>query len=318
LINKQKLYQKFDQNLSGFALLYFFRNNCNDYYWPSICWSPELGIFVTVSNGTSGTANTSYRVMTSKNGINWILQNAIDNNWEDIIWISKLRLFVAVSNNGTNNQVMTSPNGINWTSRTTPTINFSFKSVCWSDELNLCVAVNQSNNAILISNDCINWSIVYTNMPVGLNAVCWSPELNLFIAISNTSYNSAFRIFASTDGTNWNSIYNFTNSFYNTICWCPYYKMFLIPNTISPNLLYSYDGYTWKTGIANYALKSLIWVDELKLFYGYDDSGYMLSSKSGTFNWSAVQLDSSLQSQVGKMVWAPELGIIITLSLIHI
>jgi len=287
----------------------------NNYYWPSICYSPELKLFVAICDGTSSGTVTTDRVITSKDGQNWIIQNAIDNNWEDIIWISKLRLFVAVSSNGVNNQIMTSPDSINWTSQITPSSDYAFTSLAWSDQLNLCVAVNTSNNSIMISNDCINWKLVYSNDIRPINKVCWSHELSLFIGITILVSNYSY-IIVSTDGTNWTQISN--NSFNNitlySISWSSYLKMFIISanSPASQQVYYSYNGYTWYNGFCSITMVTTIWIDEIKLFLGYDDNGYMAYSKNG-INWTNYLVDSSgsSSSKPGKITWSPELSIIL-------
>lgn len=283
----------------------------NNYYWPSICYSSELKLFVAVSDGGS-TIPTTDRVITSKDGQNWIVRTAINNNWEDIIWISKLRLFVAVSSNGINNQIMTSNDSINWTSQITPTENYAFASLAWSDELNLCVAVNTTNNSIMISNDCINWRLVYSSNNRPMNKICWSPELSLFVA-STTLVSSSSNIMVSTNGTNWSLSGSISNISISSISWSSYLKMFIISTneSTSKKINYSYDGYIWYTGFCSINMVTTIWIDELKLFLGYDDNGFMARSKTG-INWINYQVDSSsLKSKPGKITWSPELSTII-------
>jgi len=70
--------------------------------WLSVCWSPELTLFVAVS--MTGTNN---RVMTSPDGINWTSRvSASNNDWVSVCWSPELTLFVAVSITGTGNRVM--------------------------------------------------------------------------------------------------------------------------------------------------------------------------------------------------------------------
>jgi hypothetical protein len=105
--------------------------------WLSVCWSPELGLFVATAFGGNF-------VMTSPNGINWTSRSAAANRWwYTVCWSSEVGLFVAVSRTSESNHIMTSPNGINWTSRTAPNNN-SLWSVCWSPELGIFVAVGDS------------------------------------------------------------------------------------------------------------------------------------------------------------------------------
>ena len=84
------------------------RTSTADIQWYSVCWSPELSLFVAVA--TTGTGN---RVMTSPDGINWTSRtSATENNWRCVCWSPELSLFVAVSSSGTGNRVMTSDIGI--------------------------------------------------------------------------------------------------------------------------------------------------------------------------------------------------------------
>ena len=80
------------------------RTSAADNDWYSVCWSPELTLFVAVAY--SGTGN---RVMTSPDGINWTSRtSAADNEWLSVCWSPELTLFVAVARTGTGNRVMTS------------------------------------------------------------------------------------------------------------------------------------------------------------------------------------------------------------------
>ena len=103
------------------------RASAADNQWLSVCWSPELTLFVAVAQ--TGTGN---RVMTSPDGVAWTSRtSAADNSWRAVCWAPELSLFVAVANSGTGNRVMTSPGqvvpitetvGINTSSATLPTV----------------------------------------------------------------------------------------------------------------------------------------------------------------------------------------------------
>jgi ElaB/YqjD/DUF883 family membrane-anchored ribosome-binding protein len=115
----------------------FFADN----NWISVCWSAEVGLFVTVAQ--SGVGN---RVMTSPDGVTWTARSsAADNNWLSVCWSAEVGLFVAVALSGTRNRVMTSPDGITWTARTSAADNTWF-SVCWSPQVNRFVAVASSGS----------------------------------------------------------------------------------------------------------------------------------------------------------------------------
>ncbi|TES92256.1 MAG: hypothetical protein E3J94_02780, partial [Desulfobacteraceae bacterium] len=56
--------------------------------WLSVCWSPELRLFVAVSSSGDAT-----RVMTSPDGINWTIRtSAADNDWRSVCWSPELKL----------------------------------------------------------------------------------------------------------------------------------------------------------------------------------------------------------------------------------
>ena len=81
------------------------RTSAADNSWVSVCWSPELSLFVAVAN--SGTGN---RVMTSPDGINWTSRtSAADNSWFSVCWSPELSLFVAVAISVSSSRVLTSP-----------------------------------------------------------------------------------------------------------------------------------------------------------------------------------------------------------------
>jgi hypothetical protein len=179
--------------------------------WSSICWSPELSLFVAVAS--SGTGN---RVMTSPDGINWTIRSsAADNNWKSVCWSPELSLFVAVASSGTDNRVMTSPDGTNWTIRSSAANN-NWYSVCWSPELSLFVAVASTgtDNRVMTSSNGIDWTIRSSAADNNWYSVCWSPELSLFAAVAHSD--NSDHIMTSPNGINWtiqSSVINFCLSY---------------------------------------------------------------------------------------------------------
>ena len=103
--------------------------------WVSICWSPELSLFVAVAQPMG-----THRVMTSSNGTSWTTSTAStsvtnSSSWRNVCWSPELSIFVAVAESG-DYRVMTSSNGTTWTAQTS----FSdsamsskpWTDVCWA------------------------------------------------------------------------------------------------------------------------------------------------------------------------------------------
>ena len=101
----------------------------------SVCWSPQLGIFVAVSRGGL--------VMISNNGITWIVTIVTNNYWSRVCWSPELGIFTAVAWSNDLHNIMTSPDGITWT--ILQQVPYTYMTgVCWSPELGIFVAVSDS------------------------------------------------------------------------------------------------------------------------------------------------------------------------------
>ena len=282
--------------------------------WQAICWSPQLLLFVAVSD--SGTGN---RVMTSPDAIAWTIQtSAANNNWHSVCWSSELLLFVAVSDSGTGNRVMTSSNGINWTSRTSAADN-NWHSVCWSSELLLFVAVSDSGtgNRVMTSSNGINWTTRTSAADNNWQAVCWSPDLSLFVAVSNSGVGN--QVMTSPDGINWTIGISPFDNLWNSVCWSRELTLFVaiaFNKNSNQSVMTSPDGINWtvRTAIAmNW--KQIIWVYELAIFIAIAYSGpgsneHIMYSKNG-INWFPYNI---VHSQWTSIAWSPELNIFAAVS----
>jgi hypothetical protein len=270
--------------------------------WRSVCWSPELGLFVAVA------AFGTTRVMTSPDGINWTPRSAAANNWRSICWSPELGLFVAVADYGTN-QIMTSPDGTNWTARSAVEAN-DWWSVCWSPELELFVAVASSGtNRVMTSPDGINWTprTVEAN---GWRSVCWSPELGLFVAVAAFG---TTRVMTSPDGINWTPR-TVDLSDWRSVCWSPELGLFVaVADSGTNRVITSPDGINWtpRTVEAN-SWWSICWSPELGLFVAvaFGGTNRVMTSPDG-INWTPRTVDLSDWRSV---CWSPELGLFVAVA----
>ena len=254
----------------------FFVNtsNPNTNAWQSVCWSPQLSLFVAVAN--SGTGN---RVMTSPDGINWTTRtSAADNGWGSVCWSPTANgtgLFCAVAvTGGTGNRVMTSPDGINWTIRTSAADN-QWRSVCWSPSLGLFVAVSSSGtNRVMTSPDGINWTI-RTVTAGSWYSVCWSPELGLFAAVGQTNTNQI--IITSPDGINWTTRTSPFVTNWRGVVWSPTANgTGLFVATTAGNFATSPDGINWTVRTVpnlSQIWSGIDWSPQLNLFVTFSSTG---------------------------------------------
>ena len=276
--------------------------------WRSICWSPQLRIFVAVA----GTGTN--RVMTSPDGITWTgrLSSNESNYWSNVCWSPELRLFVAVSFNGTN-QAMTSEDGITWTGSVTPL--GSWWSVCWSPERGIFVAVARGNTRVMTSPNGITWTPrTSANQTNVWYSVCWSPQLGIFVAVAQFGYSSTEtdRIMTSPDGISWSKTTSTIGG--DSVCWSEELGLFVAVRDI--NVLTSPNGITWTTTAYNAvgSLVSVCWSKQLRLFvavvyYGSSNNNKVITSPNGTTWTDRLSADIDGTTGWSSICWSPELGI---------
>lgn len=286
--------------------------------WRSVCWSPELGIFVAVSS--TGTGN---RAMTSSDGIVWTARSTPtvpdESQWYSVCWSAELRLFVAVAIAGTN-RVMTSSDGIVWTTGPSATNNQWF-SVCWSPELRLfvAVAISGTNDRVMTSSDGITWTVRTTPNNNNWTSVCWSPELGKFVAVSSDG--SGDRIMISSNGITWTTIPPPNSAYlWNSVCWSAELGIFVavatsdtLPSGVE-RVMTSPDGITWTMRSTNTNIwRSVCWSAELGIFVAVASSGSgnrVMTSPDGV-TWT---LRTTINNAWRSVCWSPELGIFVAVA----
>jgi len=278
--------------------------------WVSVCWSPELGIFVAVAYfGTN-------RVMTSPDGINWTARSAATaSTWYSVCWSPELRLFVAVAEGGTSTRAMTSPDGINWTARTAASETTRWSAVCWAAELGIFVVVSiDGTTRVMISSNGIDWS---SNNVSGIEAniwidVCWSKELRLFVAVSENGTN---RVMTSPNGTTWTPILaaGKQGNVWRSVCWSPELGIFVAVSDIGSNrVMTSNNGINWisRSAVGDNLWYHVCWCPQLELFIAVG-TNCVMSSPDG-INWTSRPVAQS--NNWFGLCWSPELGIAVAVS----
>ncbi len=213
--------------------------------WESVCWSPELNLFVAVAS--SGNGN---RIMISNDGSKWVIAyNPEDNNWKSVCWGGPIgqKKFVAVAISGFDNRVMTSIDGINWEIGITPRDN-DWESICWSQELNLFVAVSSSGtlNRVMTSTNGIDWTIRATPNNNNWKSVCWGGLTNQKKFVAVASSGNGNRVMTSIDGITWIEQLTPNDNNWTSICWTGINKFIAVASSgIENRIMSSPDGITW-------------------------------------------------------------------------
>lgn len=271
--------------------------------WTSVAWSPELNLFVAVSN--IGSTN---RVMTSPDGVTWTSRagTGANDHWRSVVWSSGAGLFVAIGSGGGANKVMTSPDGITWTSRT-PSEAGDWVAVTWSPDLNLFVAVGNGGSRVMTSPNGINWTSRTAAQGNAWTGVTWSPQLSLFVAVSTNGTN---RVMTSPDGITWTPRTAAELNDWRSVAWSPELGLFVaIAPSGTNQIMTSPDGITWTGRSAPEANSwgSVAWSPGRGVFAAVASSGTnRIMTSSDGINWTG-QVAPEANSWTA-LTWSPELN----------
>ena len=267
--------------------------------------------------GVTSNAVTN-NVMTSQDGITWILQSgSITNQWLDVVYSQSLGLFCAVSGSGTGNRVMTSPDGINWTTRTSAADNV-WRGLAWSQSLGLFCAVGATGTGdrVMTSPDGINWTIRTSAADNQWRSVAWSESLGLFCAVSLDG--SGNRVMTSPDGITWTIRTSAANNSWRSVAWSESLGLFCAVSASGTDnrVMTSPDGITWtiRTSAANNGWQSVAWSESLGLFCAVSATGAgnrVMTSPDG-ITWT-IQT-SAANNQWNTVIWSPGLNLFIAVS----
>ena len=279
--------------------------NIQNNNWQSVCWSPELMLFVAVSY------NGNNKVMTSPDGITWTMRsNGIElNNWTRVCWSPQLKVFVAVAENGTN-QVMYSYDGITWTPRPSSS-NSIWYALCWSPELRIFLAVSYFGQTMTSING-IDWISGYETGFITTDA-CWSAELGIFVAVSQNSQASQ-PIATSKNGVTW-TLVSAPAANWNRVCWSAELGIFVaFASNFGGSTNYvmtSNNGTIWNTrSLPVFDFwEALSWSPDLRIFIAIGgEYSYVICSHNG-INW--ITVSNGVVGRTLSLCWSPELGIFV-------
>lgn len=295
------------------VLNWIMRTSAADSTWSSVCWSPELSLFVAVSD--SSDSPPSDMVMTSPDGISWTIRSASSRKpWRSVCWSPELGLFVAVESFGS---VMSSSDGINWTARSGHA-GRNWRCVCWSPYLGLFIAVSNTGtgNRIMSSTNGIDWFLVSSPADISWMSVCWSPELGLFVAVARSGTGN--RVMTSSDGVNWTIRDSAADNSWVSVCWSPELSLFVAVATTGAGnrVMTSPYGIFWtiRDSAADYDWVSVCWSSEFGMFLAVSDDGVfnsVMTSPNG-ISWTIQTTPSDNDWE--SVCWSPELSLFVAVA----
>jgi hypothetical protein len=284
--------------------------------WVSIAWSPDLGLFATVS--ATG-LDTTHQISTSYNGIDWTLRSTPeDNEWSSICWNSNLRSFIAVAESGTN-RIMMSSDGVTWTVSAAISAN-QWSSVIWGDSLStpILVAVSQNGTANRIMTNTLGNTLDVTTSASAANAIAngkgavASGENSIAIStgdglVPSFHWNESPKPIGDVDGVWFN------------IIWVPELSLFVTQANsathVGNRIATSPDGITWtlrSTPASNTWIETA-WSPTLNLLITVAQSGTpSLMRSSDGITWTNTGFSGTGTALVYQAItWSPELGIFV-------
>jgi hypothetical protein len=260
--------------------------------WRSVCFSPELDIFVAVASSSGSTVGYS------TNGMSWTGYSVSTGNYQSVCWSPELQLFTAV----TNGSVIQSTGGIVWTSTGGNVDNLN--SICWSPELRKFVGVG--TNGFMYSATGSSWTA--TGSGSEYQSVCWAPEVRRFCGVGLTG-----AVSTSPDGENWTAQSALSGNL-SSVCWSPELRKFCaVTNQGSyPYYYLSSTGTSWTAVTGSFHHSSVCWIPEASAFCAVGDSGTGSYSTNGGTSWSTMTMPNSNNYQ--SLCWSSTQGRLISVA----
>jgi len=321
-------------------------NGVSDTSLTSVCYAPELSLFLAVNKrGSAG------YVTKSSDGMYW-LRSAITPTiyvtdlYGDtalpvisfVCWSSDLGIFVGISNFA----FLTSSNGVNWTKRDIPVKGY-WVSACWAPELGLFIAVAEwcttgtyntytgyygnvyqypilENGGIMTSPDGITWTKRVSPLFI-YQSVCWAPEIPLLVVSGKSGI-----ILTSPDGITWTQATTPTNQqTWISVCWSPELHLFVTLASTNDDVyvggvyitigkvMTSPNGLTWTLQPVtffsyDYTMGSVCWSPQYNIFLAVGTWGgnRVMTSPDG-INWT-FRVSSNDYNEWEFVIWAPQIS----------
>lgn len=149
-----------------------------DEAFTSVCWSPDLNLFVAVT--------MTDVIIYSADGITWNVATAPESaSWSSVCWSIPFSKFIAVNTDGTD-RIMVSDDGITWTAQTAPEMN-SWNCVLSPAGSGRAFAVSSDGtNRSMYTDDGITWQTITTSFG-SWTCLSYDPNQNVWAALGGAT-----------------------------------------------------------------------------------------------------------------------------------
>jgi len=292
------------------------RQGSDTSYNESICWSPDLRLFVAAAIAAS---TYGPRFMTSSDGITWTdisgpyYYSYARPTWQDVCWAGgSIQKFIAVGlDSGTGMSLAYSSNGSSWNG--SGYIAYGTLSVCYCSTNDKLVAMTQG--VAYTSTNGTSWT---GHSDTSLNEhesarVCYSPELDMYVSVGNNY--SEDRVVISYDGESWGvSVTGESTDEWKDVCWGAGANIFVATRYSAADGGYifvtSTNGTSWtdRNSVVYDEQIAVCWSEARDCFVAYTGTTALTSANGITWttletiydaNWSGVTYAPEIDTYCG-------------------
>lgn len=282
--------------------------------WDGLAWSPDLNLWVAVSDDTPGA------VMTSPDGITWTLGTITAHRFRDVVWSDALTRFIAISLD----TYAESNDGFTWqdvgTGGSFPLIpkNYHTITVTPGGE----ILVGGIDWFSISFTEGTSWQLIDPGNHHASNRVMWVDEIGLYISVgTNNGVGTGYSIYGSVNGLIWAGTPTYFDGTgiakWQDIAWSPELNLLVVVGSHLdyPQVITSIDGYTW-TGVTlsispSQGWYSVVWSADYSHFVAVGYGGETMVSSDGV-TWTSIAAATNLNWNTVR--WSPELQMFAAIS----
>ena len=204
-----------------------------------VCYSEDKDLFVICGEAVS---NTTGIILTSKDGINWELQEFENKYFHDITYFEDIGKFIVCGRN----EFLLSEDGFNWTSQANSF--YSINSLIKANGTYYAVSTSQNyESSIIKSSNFETWTSTTLPNNYEPGKIIYCKKLNIFLVLARNA--DVGLILKSSDALNWELVYSSDTNLINDIRWFEQFELFVaVGGIVKPGIiLTSSDAINWES-----------------------------------------------------------------------